>query len=80
LKFGQLTLDEVKALVVDDKWLADLHARTDDALARVSQSLTGRVQQLAVRYLTPLPLLAKDIELLARRVDAHFVAMGHTWD
>ena len=75
-KFRQLTADEVKVLVIDDKWLAVLHARTDDALARVSQRLTGRVRQLAERYIGPLPEVARGVESLAVRVSAHLAAMG----
>ena len=76
LKFGQLTADEVKVLVVDDKWLVALHARVDGELERVSQALTARVRQLAERYLAPLPAVAKEVEALARQVDRHLAAMG----
>jgi type I restriction enzyme M protein len=76
LKFGQLTADEVKLLVVDDKWLVALHARVDGELERVSQALTARVRQLAERYLAPLPALANEVEALARQVDRHLAAMG----
>jgi type I restriction enzyme M protein len=75
-KFGQLTADEVKVLVIDDKWLAVLHGRVDDELARVSRGLTGRVQQLAERYTAPLAAVASDVESLTLRVDAHLAAMG----
>ena len=54
-KYGQLTEDEIKALVVDDKWLATLAAAVQGELDRVSQALTGRIRQLAERYATPLP-------------------------
>ena len=40
-KDRKLTEDEIKTLVVDDKWLATLTAALQGELARVSQTLTG---------------------------------------
>ena len=56
-QYGRLTEDEIKTLVVDDKWLAMLAAAVQGELDRVSQTLTGRIRQLAERYATPLPQL-----------------------
>ena len=54
-KYPTLTEDDIKALVVDDKWLATIAAAVQGELDRVSQTLTGRIRQLAERYATPLP-------------------------
>jgi len=75
-KYGQLTEDDVKALVVDDKWLATLAAAVQGELDRVSQTLTGRVRELAERYATPLPQLVDEVAELAARVDVHLRKMG----
>ena len=40
-KYPKLTEDEIKTLVVDDKWLATLAADVQSELDRVSQALTG---------------------------------------
>jgi type I restriction enzyme M protein len=48
-KYPTLSEDEIKTLVVDDKWLATLAAAVRGELDRVSQTLTGRVRQLAER-------------------------------
>ena len=53
--------DEIKTLVVDDKWLATLAAAVQGELDRVSQTLTGRIRQLAERYATPLPQLTGEV-------------------
>ena len=45
-------------------------------LDRVSQTLTGRIRQLAERYATPLPLLTDEVAALAAKVDAHLKKMG----
>ena len=46
----KLTEAEIKALVVDDKWLAALDAAIHGEMDRVSQKLTQRVKELAERY------------------------------
>lgn len=75
-KYPALTENEIKRLVVDDKWLAALHTAVQGELDRVSQTLTGRIRQLAERYATPLPQLTEEVETLAARVDEHLQKMG----
>ena len=76
----KLTEEEIKTLVVDDKWLAALAADVQTELDRVSQALTGRIRQLAERYATPLPQLTNEVESLAARVDEHLKKMGAVWN
>jgi type I restriction enzyme M protein len=78
-KYPKLTEDEIKTLVLDDKWLATLAAALQAELDRVSQTLTGRIRELAERYATPLPQLTKELTALAARVDGHLKKMGAVW-
>jgi len=78
-KYPTLTEDDIKTLVVDDKWLATLAAAVQGELDRVSQTLTGRIRQLAERYATPLPHLTDEVATLAARVDGHLKKMGAVW-
>ena len=78
-QYGKLTEDEIKALVVNDKWLAGLATAVQGELDRVSQTLTGRIRQLAERYATPLPQLTDEVAALAARVDGHLKKMGAVW-
>jgi type I restriction enzyme M protein len=78
-KYPALTEDEIKRLVVDDKWLAALAAVVQGELDRVSQTLTGRIRELAERYATPLPQLTEKVEALAARVNEHLKKMGGVW-
>ena len=78
-KYPQLTETEIKALVVDDKWMARLAAAVQGELDRVSQTLTDRIRQLAERYATPLPRLTEGVETLAARVAVHLKEMGASW-
>jgi type I restriction enzyme M protein len=79
-QYGKLTEDEIKALVVNDKWLASLVASVQSELDHVSQTLTGRIRQLAERYATPLPQLTGEVATLAARVDEHLKKMGARWN
>jgi type I restriction enzyme M protein len=78
-KYPKLTEDEIKTLVVDDKWLATLAAAVQGELDRVSQTLMGRIRQLAERYAIPLPELTNEVAVLAVRVDGYLKKMGAVW-
>lgn len=78
-QFAKLTPDEIKTLVVDDKWLSSLSSAVQSELDRVSQTLTGRVQKLAERYATPLPQILDEVATLTARVDSHLLKMGVSW-
>ena len=75
----KLTEAEIKTLVVDDKWMAHLSAAVQGELDRVSQTLTGRIRELAERYAAPLPRLTDEVEMLSARVDEHLKKMGAVW-
>ena len=75
-RYPKLTEAEIKTLVVDDKWMTRVSAAVQGDLDRVSQTLTGRIRQLAERYATPLPKLTDEVETLAARVEEHLKKMG----
>ena len=77
--YARLTEAEIKALVVDDKWLAALGAAVHGEMDRISQNLTRRVRELAERYESTLPQLAAQVDALQARVDAHLERMGFAW-
>jgi type I restriction enzyme M protein len=79
-QYGKFSEAEIKTLVVNDKWLATLAAAVQGELDRVSQTLTGRIRQLAERYATPLPRLTGEVATLAARVDEHLKNMGAQWN
>jgi len=78
-RYKMLSEDEVKTLVVEDKWLTTLASDVQTELNRISQALTGRIKQLAERYATPLPRLSEEVEVLSGKVDAHLKKMGFVW-
>tara|TARA_R110001599_G_scaffold17142_18_gene68823 strand:- start:7740 stop:10397 length:2658 start_codon:yes stop_codon:yes gene_type:complete len=75
-KYPELSKADIKALVTDDKWMAHLTTKVQSELARVSQTLTGRIRELAERYDTPLPRLTDEVETLSARVAQHLARMG----
>ena len=78
-KYDQLTEADIKTLVVDDKWIATLATSVQGELDRVSQTLTGRIRELAERYESPLPKIMDDVAALSAKVDEHLKKMGATW-
>ena len=78
-KYPTLSENEVKTLVVDDKWLSALADAIHGEMDRISQALTRRVKELAERYETPLPNIGKKVEDLEQRVSRHLAKMGFSW-
>ena len=74
--YTTLTEDEIKILVVEDKWFASIHAAIDGEVQRLTQVLTTRVQELEERYAQPLPDLAQEVEAFSARVEEHLRNMG----
>ena len=77
--YRKLTEVEIKALVVDDKWLAALDAAIHGEMDRVSQQLAQRVKELAERYETPLPQMVHRVAALEAKVNHHLEKMGFSW-
>jgi type I restriction enzyme M protein len=78
-KYTMVTMPEVQALVVDDKWLAALDSMIHGEMDRISQSLALRVKELAERYETPLPKMISHVAELESKVDDHLSRMGFSW-
>ena len=78
-KYRNLPENEIKKLVVEDKWMATLASALQSELDGVSQTLTGRVRQLAERYETPLPQLVDQLHALATTVNEDLKKMGALW-
>lgn len=75
-KYPTLTPDDVKQLVVDDKWMQTIETALKVEIDHISQTLTNRINELAERYETSLPEIDKQVAELESRVNAHLVKMG----
>lgn len=79
-KYPQLTEQEIKTLIVEDKWLTTLKNSIDGEIDRISQSLANRITELAERYEMPLPTLEKNVQVLQEKVAGHLQKMGMVWN
>jgi len=79
-KYPTLTEDEVKQLVVDDKWMHTIESTIKDEIDHISQRLTNRVKELAERYESPLPFIDNEVDSLETKVNAHLQKMGFVWN
>jgi len=77
--YPKLTEAEIKALVVDDKWLAALDTAIQGEMDRISQALTWRIKELAERYETPIPQMASSVAELEAKVNRYLERMGFSW-
>jgi type I restriction enzyme M protein len=78
-KYPTLTEAEIKALVVDGKWLTGLDVAIHSEMERISESLTHRVKELVDRYETPVSKIAKHVADLEMKVSRYLVRMGFVW-
>ena len=75
-KYGALTDEEIKTLVVDDKWFVNIRAAVDVEIQRVTQRLADRAQTLEARYANPLPELERSVYEFRARVNRHIREIG----
>ncbi len=78
-RYETLTPDEVKDIVINDKWYGTLSKRLDGQMQQVGQQLTSSVIALVERYENTLSEIDRDIENLEQKVNIHLKAMGFKW-
>ena len=74
--YATLTENEIKKIVVKDKWIARVQSAIEGEVQRLTQALTGRVQELEERYEGPLPALAEEVEEYSVKVEKHLRMIG----
>lgn len=79
-QYPQLTEDEIKTLVVEDKWMTTIAAQIQGEMDRISGSLATRVKELAERYDAPVTTLAARVGELEAKVNEHLRKMGFAKD
>ena len=80
IKYKSLTVDEIKLLVVEDKWMATIEHSVKNEMQRISQRLTLRVKELADRYELALPSVLNEVKSLEEKVNTHLSKMGYIWN
>jgi type I restriction enzyme M protein len=79
-RYKPLTVDEIKQLVVDDKWMTSIERSLKTEMERISQRLTGRIKELAERYEIPMPQQTTQVAQLEAKVNTHLQKMGFAWN
>jgi len=77
--YPTLTVEQIKQLVVDDKWLANIEKNVISEMERISQQLAIRIKELAERYELPIPKQTEKVTELENSVNAHLEKMGFVW-
>lgn len=78
-RYASLTVDEIRTLVVEDKWFASIRTAVESEVQRLTQRLAGRVKELDERYARPLPELEQEVEAFGAKVEEHLRKMGLVW-
>jgi type I restriction enzyme M protein len=78
-KYAELSVDQIKRLVIDEKWSTSLREALDAEVDRLTQTLADRIKELETRYAAPLPALEREVEELSSRVADHLKTMGLAW-
>ena len=78
-QYPKLSIEEVKVLIVEDKWHATLQTNIVAEIERVTQQMANRVKQLEERYSAPLPTLTQSVDDLSEKVANHLKVMGLEW-
>jgi len=67
-QYPKLSIDEIKAIVVEKKWMANMEQRIRTEMDNISHRLTQRIKELAERYESPLPVLLDEVNMMEEKV------------
>jgi type I restriction enzyme M protein len=67
---------DVKALVVEDKWLSTIPASIHGEVQNIMGTLVGKVAVAEKRYFSTLPTIQGKVERLSKQVAEHLEEMG----
>jgi type I restriction enzyme M protein len=75
-RYKTLTVDEIKGLVVDDKWMTTIESMIKNEVEGVSQRLSQRIKELAERYERTLSFISCKVQDNEKKVQEHLIKMG----
>ena len=78
-KYAELTIDEVKELLVNHKWYYTIFDGISELYSTTSHNMANRISELANRYESTLPSLEKDVVDYEVKVKSHLERMGFSW-
>ncbi len=77
--YHTLSTEQIKQLVVDDKWMASIEQAIQTEMDKLGQKLTQRIKELAERYQTPMPVMNQQVQTLEQTVNEHLAKMGFSF-
>jgi len=78
-KYKSFTENEIKELVIEEKWMEFINNFILNEIENTSQKLTLKIKEIADRYANPLPILLSDINEISQKVNSHLERMGYKW-
>ena len=75
-KYKNLTSEEIKVLLVDDKWMTTIEQEIKTEVERICQRLSQRIKELAERYGSTLSDVSGKVTEYETKVREHLVKMG----
>jgi len=75
-KYKNLTQEEIKVLVVDDKWMTTIEKEIRTEVERITQKLSQRIKELSERYESTLSDISGKVTGYETKVREHLVKMG----
>ena len=77
-KYKELSEDDIKDILINDKWMPKIEEDIKGELERISYKLANRIKELYERYEETLPNIEKEVETFETKVENHLKRMGFT--
>ena len=77
-KYKELSEDDIKDILINDKWMLKIEEDIKGELERISYKLANRIKELYERYEETLPNIEKEVETFETKVENHLKRMGFT--
>ena len=78
-RYGHLTDEEIRYLLIDRKWLASVRNAIENAYDAMIQNFSVGLNALHERYARPLPEIEAETKRHEANVKAALESMGWTW-
>jgi type I restriction enzyme M protein len=78
-KYKELSIDEIKDIVVETKWCKTIFEDVDAIYSAISHRLTNRISEIVARYDETLPNIEEEVEIYEATVKIHLERMGFLW-
>jgi type I restriction enzyme M protein len=75
-KYRILSSDDIKGLVIEDKWMTTIEKEIKTEVECVSQRLAQRIKELAERYERTLSDISNTVSEYEKKVQGHLAKMG----